>query len=58
MKKAALGDVQASLDRYVKASARQPVLILRDGEPVAMLVGLRRRKQKPPTKLRDVLKRA
>jgi antitoxin (DNA-binding transcriptional repressor) of toxin-antitoxin stability system len=58
MKKATLGEVQASLGDYVKTSATQPVLILRDGEPVALLVGLGQRKKRVPVKLRDVLKRA
>src|SRR2546429_8643423 len=58
MKKAALGDVQASLAKYVRSSAAEPILILEGGEPVAMLVGLAGRKKRPPLKLRDVLKRA
>jgi hypothetical protein len=58
MKKASLGDVQASLGEYVKTSVKQPVLILRGGEPVAMLIGFERRKKGVATKLRDVLKRA
>ena len=58
MKKATLGDVQASLGEYVKTSATQPVLILCDGEPVAILVGLGGRKKRVPAKLRDVFKRA
>jgi hypothetical protein len=58
MKKATLEDVQASLGDYVKTSATQPVLILCDGEPVAMLVGLGGRKKRVPAKLRDVLKQA
>jgi len=59
MKKATLDDVQASLAKYVKTSAKQPVLIVEanGGEPVALLVGLRR-KGGPPLKLRDVLRRA
>ncbi len=58
MKKATLEKVQARLGEYVAASVKHPVLILRDGEPVAMLVGLARKKQRTPVKLRDVLKRA
>jgi antitoxin (DNA-binding transcriptional repressor) of toxin-antitoxin stability system len=58
MKKATLDAVQASLAKYVKTSTTQPVLILEGGEPVALLVGLGRRKRRPPLKLRDVLKRA
>ena len=58
MKEATLGDVQAKLAEYVKTSATQPVVILRDGKPVAMLVGLPQRKKREPVKLRDVLKRA
>jgi antitoxin (DNA-binding transcriptional repressor) of toxin-antitoxin stability system len=57
MKKATLEKVQARLSEYVESSAKQPVLILRDGEPVAMLVGLDPN-EKRPRKLRDVLKRA
>lgn len=58
MKKATLEKVQARLSQYVASSAKQPVLILPDGEPVAMLVGLERKKRRTPVKLRDVLKRA
>lgn len=58
MKKATLTAVQASLAKYVKTSITQPVLILHEGEPVAMLVGLTRRKKRTATQLRDVLKRA
>jgi antitoxin (DNA-binding transcriptional repressor) of toxin-antitoxin stability system len=57
MKKATLEKVQAHLGDYVEVSAKQPVLILRDGEPVAMLVGLPRTKKRT-VKLRDVLRRA
>jgi antitoxin (DNA-binding transcriptional repressor) of toxin-antitoxin stability system len=58
VKKATLENVQARLGEYVASSAKHPVLILRDGEPVAMLVGLDRKEQQTPIKLRDVLKRA
>ena len=58
MKRVALESVQARLGDYVEASVQQPVLILRDGEPVAMLVGLVRKPKRTPLKLRDVLKRA
>jgi antitoxin (DNA-binding transcriptional repressor) of toxin-antitoxin stability system len=58
MKKATLEKVQARFAQYVEASAKQPVLIIRDEEPVAMLVGVRRKKKQTPIKLRDVLKRA
>jgi antitoxin (DNA-binding transcriptional repressor) of toxin-antitoxin stability system len=58
VKKATLEKVQAHLGKYVASSAKQPVLILRDGEPVALLVGLARKENKTPTKLREVLKRA
>jgi hypothetical protein len=58
MKRVALENVQARLRDYVEASMRQPVLILRDGEPVAMLVGLERNAKRIPFKLREVLKRA
>lgn len=58
MKKATLENVQARLGDYVAASVKHPVLILRDGEPVAMLVGLGRKKHRPPVKLRVILKRA
>lgn len=47
MKRASLENVQARLGDYVETSVRQPVLILRDGEPVAMLVGLERRPSEP-----------
>ena len=58
MKKATLEKVQARLGEYVTSSAKQPILILRDGEPVAMLVGLARKEQRSPIKLRSILKRA
>ncbi len=58
MKKVKLEKVQARLGEYVKSSAKEPVLILLDGEPVAMLVGLDRNEKRSPLKLRDVLKRA
>ena len=58
MKKATLEKVQARLGQFVASSVKHPVLILHEGEPVAMLIGLGRTKQRSPTKLRDVLKRA
>jgi hypothetical protein len=58
VKKATLESLQARLGEYIASSAKQPVLILRDGEPVAVLVGLGGKKKKPPVKLREVLKRA
>jgi prevent-host-death family protein len=58
MKRVRLENVQAKLGEYVTASAKDPVLILRDGEPVAVLVGLARNKHRAPRKLRDVLKAA
>lgn len=56
MRKATLRQVQADLGEFVKTS--QPVLILDGGEPVAMLVGLGRRKKQRPINLREILKRA
>ena len=59
MKKATLEMVQTSLGEYVDSSAKQPILILRDGEPVAMLVGIGPHGiEKAPAKLRDVLRQA
>jgi antitoxin (DNA-binding transcriptional repressor) of toxin-antitoxin stability system len=58
MKRVTLEKVQAQLEEYVETSAKQPVLILRDGEPVALLVGLDRNAKRTPIKLRDVLERA
>ena len=58
MKKATLEKVQARLGEYVASSVKNPVLIVHEGEPVAMLIGLGRGKRRSPTKLRDVLKRA
>jgi antitoxin (DNA-binding transcriptional repressor) of toxin-antitoxin stability system len=58
VKKATLEKVQARLSEYVASSVKNPVLILDDGEPVAMLVGLARKANGKPVKLRDVLKRA
>jgi antitoxin (DNA-binding transcriptional repressor) of toxin-antitoxin stability system len=58
MKRVPLDKVQARLVEYVETSAKQPVLILRDGEPVAILVGLYQSAKRTPIKLREVLKRA
>ena len=58
MKRATLEKVQARLGEYVASSVKHPVLILHDGEPVAVLVGLARKEHRTPVKLRDVLKRA
>ncbi len=58
MKKATLEKVQAGLGDYVRTSAKQPILIVHDGEPVAMLVGLARNGKRTRVKLRDVLKAA
>ena len=58
MKKATLEKVQARLGEYVETSAKQPVLILRNGEPVAMLVAVPPKDKRPRTKLRDILQRA
>jgi antitoxin (DNA-binding transcriptional repressor) of toxin-antitoxin stability system len=58
MKRVSLENVQARLADYVDASVQQPVLILRDGEPVPMLVGLERHAKRAQVKPRDVLKRA
>ena len=58
MKRATLEKVQARLGDFVASSAKQPVVILRDGEPVAMLVGLEPNTKRTPLKLREVLKRA
>jgi hypothetical protein len=58
MKRVPLESVQARLGDYVEASMRQPVLILRDGQPVAMLIGLERKGKRSPHKLREVLQRA
>ena len=58
MKKAPLEKVQARLGEYIAASAKHPTLILRDGEPVAMLVGLLPKEHRTTIKLREVLKRA
>jgi prevent-host-death family protein len=58
MKKVTLEKVQARLSEYVKTVAKEPVLILRDGEPVAILVGIDSNERRTPLRLRDVLKRA
>jgi antitoxin (DNA-binding transcriptional repressor) of toxin-antitoxin stability system len=58
MKRVPLEKVQARLGDYVETSARQPVVILRAGEPVAMLVGLNQNAGRTPVKLREVLRRA
>ncbi len=58
MKRATLERVQARLGEYVASSVKDPVLILREGEPVAMLIGLGRKERGKPVKLQHVLKRA
>jgi len=58
MKKVPLEKVQARLAEYVEACARQSVIILSEGKPVAMLVGLENAGKKNPKKLRDILARA
>jgi hypothetical protein len=58
VRKVTLERVQARLGEYVSSSAKHPVLILRDGEPVAMLIGFDRKEYRPPRKLRVVLERA
>lgn len=58
MKKATFENFQARLAEYVDSSLKQPVLIVRDGEPVAMLVGLAPKGKRTRVKLRDVLKQA
>jgi len=58
VKQVPLEKVQARLGDYVESSVQQPVLILRDGEPVAMLIGLERKTKRTRRKLRDVLKHA
>ena len=55
MKKALLETVQARLGEYVTSSAKHPVLIVRDGEPVAMLIGLDKH-SRTAVKLQAVLK--
>jgi antitoxin (DNA-binding transcriptional repressor) of toxin-antitoxin stability system len=57
VKKALLETVQARLGEYVLSSVKNPVLIVRDGEPVALLIGLDKQ-SRTPVKLRTVLKRA
>jgi prevent-host-death family protein len=58
MKKAPLEKVQARLGEFVTASGKNPILITQNGEPVAMLVGLRKKQDRKPVKLREVLKHA
>jgi len=58
VRKAPLEKVQARLGEFVTSSAKTPVLITQNGEPVAMLVGLRQKQDRRPIKLREVLKRA
>jgi prevent-host-death family protein len=52
MKRATVENVQARLADYIRTSAKQPVLIVRNGEPVAMLVGLKPSRKPTPDKLR------
>jgi hypothetical protein len=58
VKKATIEKVQARLGEFIASSARHPVLIICDGEPVAMLVGFGSKKRRRPITLRDILKRA
>lgn len=58
MKKATLEMVQTHLGEYVDSSAKQPIMILRDGEPVALLVGLGKNGKGTPVKLREILRQA
>ena len=54
MRKATLEKVQARLGDYVDSSAKRPILIVRDGEPVAMLLGIHPKRRQTPAKLRAV----
>jgi antitoxin (DNA-binding transcriptional repressor) of toxin-antitoxin stability system len=58
MKRVALKTVQSRLSDYVEHSAEQPIVILRDGEPVAMLVGIKSAPKRKPVPLREVLRKA
>ena len=58
MKKATLEMVQTRLGEYVDSSAKQPIMITRDGEPVALLVGLGKNGKRKPVKLREILQEA
>jgi hypothetical protein len=58
MKKVTLEKLQARLGEFVTSSAKQPVLILRDREPVAVLIGLEQDGKRSPVKLREVLRHA
>ena len=58
MRKATLEKVQARHGDYVDSSAKRPILIVRDGEPVAMLLGIHPKRRQTPAKLRAVLKNA
>ncbi len=58
MKKATLEKVQARLGEFVNSSANDPILITQNGQPVAMLVGIRPKHERRPIRLREVLKRA
>ncbi len=58
MKKATLEMVQTRLGEYVDSSAKQTIMIMRDGEPVALLVGLGKNGKRKPVKLREILQEA
>jgi prevent-host-death family protein len=59
MKKVTLKKVQARLPEYVASVAKGPVVIVDNGRPVAMLVGLPpSEKRAGSVKLRDVLRRS
>jgi hypothetical protein len=46
------------LPDYVESSAKEPILIMLDGEAVAMLVGINGGEKRGPAKLRDILREA
>lgn len=58
MKRITLKAAQSRLPDYVESSAKQPIVIVRDGEPVAMLVGIKSTSKQKPVHLAEVLRKA
>jgi prevent-host-death family protein len=64
MKTASAAKVAAQFDDYLDASQQQPVLVTRNGKPVAVLLAVRNKKDaqnlaaSPPRSLRSVFKEA
>ena len=63
MKSASAAKVAARFDDYLQVSREHPVLVTRNGKPVAVLLGVRNKREaeklaSPPRSLRSVFKQA